>query len=83
MIDKPINDALRIASGCLKPTPTANLPILSGIQLADLRRNEATLHLGRRALEPKHPLHSKVANAKEFRPRLKSRRPFGTHASSS
>ena len=80
MIDKPINDALRILSGCLEPTPTANLPILSGIQPADLRRNETTLHLGRRALEPKHPLHSKVANAIEFRPRLKSRGPFGTHA---
>ena len=81
MIGKPINDALRIVSGCLKPTPTANLPILSGIQPADLRRNEGTLHLGRRALEPHHPLHSKVAYAKKLRPRLKSRRPFGTHAS--
>ena len=30
-IDSVLNDALRIVTGCLRPTPTDHLPILSGI----------------------------------------------------
>jgi len=73
-----INDALRIAvTGCLRPTPADNLPILAGIQPAELRCNGAILSLGRRAMEPGHLLHSALtrppsANAQ----RLKSRHPF-------
>ena len=81
VIDKPINHALRVVSGCLKPTSTSSLPILPGIKPADLRRNEATLHLVRRVLQPNHTLQFKVDNAKEFRLWFKSRQPFGTHVS--
>ena len=42
LIDKPINEALRIVTGCLRPTPVDNLPILAGIQPAGLRRKGAT-----------------------------------------
>ena len=42
-IDSVLNDALRIVTGCLRPTPTGHLPILSGIQSAELRRPGATL----------------------------------------
>ena len=38
LIDSVLNDALRIVTGCLQPTPTDYLPILAGIQLAELRR---------------------------------------------
>ena len=38
LIDKPINDALRIVTGCLRPTPTDNLYVLEGIQPSELRR---------------------------------------------
>ena len=31
LLDRPINDALRMVTGCLKPTPTEYLPVLSGI----------------------------------------------------
>ena len=31
LIDSVLNDALRIVTGCLRPTPTDHLPILSGI----------------------------------------------------
>jgi len=31
LIDLTINDALRIVTGCLRPTPADNLPILAGI----------------------------------------------------
>ncbi len=37
LIDSVLNDALRIVTGCLRPTPTDYLPILAGIQPAELR----------------------------------------------
>ena len=36
LIDSVLNEALRIVTGCLRPTPTDHLPILSGIQPAKL-----------------------------------------------
>jgi len=76
-INTAINYALRIVSGCLLPAPADNLPILAGIQPAELRRSGATLPLACRAMEPGHPLHSVLicpssANAR----RLKSRHPL-------
>ena len=65
LIDPTINDALRIVTGCLRPTPADNLPILSCIQLAELRRSGATLSLGRRAIEPGHLLHSALTRTIE------------------
>ena len=38
LIDSVLNDALRIVTGCLRPTPTDHLPILSGIEPAELRQ---------------------------------------------
>jgi len=58
LTDPTINDALRIVTGCLRPTPANNLPILAGIQSAELRRRGATPSLGRRVMEPGHLLHS-------------------------
>ena len=70
----PINDALRLVTGCLRPTPADNLPTLTGIQLAELCRNGATLSLARHATEPGHLLHSVLtrpssANAWYLKPR--------------
>jgi len=76
-IDPTINDALRIVTVCLCPTPADNLPIIAGIQPAELCRSGATLSLGCRATEPGHLLHSVL-----IRPlsavvrRLKSRHSF-------
>ena len=77
LTDPVMNDALRTATGCLRPTPADNLPTLAGIQPAELRSNGATLSLARRATEPGHSLHSAVtcpprANAR----RLRSKHPF-------
>ena len=77
LIDPTINDALRIVTGCMRPRPADNLPILAGIQPAELRRSGASLSPARRAMEPGHLLHSTLtrpssANAR----RLKSRHPF-------
>jgi len=55
LIGPTINDALRIVTGCLHPTPADNLPILAGIQPAELSRRGATLSLGRCAMEPGTP----------------------------
>jgi len=77
LIDPAVNDALRIVIGCLRPTPVDNLPTLTGIQPAELRRIGATLSLARGAMELGHLLHLALtrpssANAR----RLKSRHPF-------
>jgi len=76
LLDRAINDALRIVTGCLRPTPADNLHILAGIQPAELRKGP-TLSLAHRAMEPGHLLHSALicppsGNAL----RLKSRHPF-------
>ena len=36
LINSVLNDALRIVTGCLRPTLTDHLPVLSGIQPAEL-----------------------------------------------
>ena len=78
LIDSVLNDALRIVTGCLRPTPTDYLPVLAGIQPAELRRLGATLSLAYRgSLDPDHILHELLAGSPDgHRERLKSRRPF-------
>jgi len=77
LIDPAINDAVRIVTGCFRPTPADNLPTLSGIQPAELRRNGAPLSLARRAMEPGHLLHSALTRPSSANTRhIKSRHPF-------
>ena len=75
LLDKLINDALRMVMGCLKPTPTEYLPVLSDISPAELYRETATLSLARQSLEPGHTLHN-YFNRPITKRRLKSRKPF-------
>ena len=57
LIDSVLNDALRIVTGCLCPTPTDHLPILSGNQPAELCRLGAILSLVDRGYQdPDHIL---------------------------
>jgi len=68
---------MRIVTGCLRPTPAGNLPILAGIEPAELRGNGATLSLARLATEPGHLLHSALTCPPSANARcLKSRHPF-------
>ena len=78
LIDSVLNDALPIVTGCLRPTPTDHLPVLSGIQTAELRRMEATLFLAHRgSLNPDHILFGLLSGSSDTRQvRLRSRRPF-------
>ena len=78
LIDSVLNDALRIVIGCLRPTPTEHLSILSGIHSAELRRLGVTLSLVHRgSLDPDcilFGLLSEFADARQTR--LRSRCPF-------
>ena len=78
LIDSVLNHTLRIVTGCLRPTPTDHLPILSGIQPAELRRLGATLSLAHReSLDPDHILYGLLSGSSDTRQvRLRSRRPF-------
>ena len=64
-------------TGCLRPTSVDKLPILAGMQPAEIRSNGATLSLARRAMEPGHLLHSALARSSSANARrLKSRHRF-------
>ena len=77
LIDRPINDALRIVTGCLLPTPTDNLYVLAGILPSELRRKKAVLSLACRAQEPEHLLYDRLLSSPYGGHRqLKSRHPF-------
>ena len=78
LIDNVLNDALCIVTGCLRPTPTDHLPLLSGIQPAKLRRLGATLSLVHRGyLDPDHILYGLLGGPSDTRQvKLKYRRPF-------
>ena len=78
LIDSVLNNAFRIVTGCLRPTPTDHLPVLSGIQPAELRRMGATLSLAHRgSLDPDHILYGLLSGSSSTRQvRLRSRRPF-------
>ena len=78
LIDSVLNDALRIVTGCLRPTPTDHLPVLSGIQSAELRRLGATLSLAHRgSLNPDHILYGLLSGSSDTRQViLRSRRLF-------
>ena len=78
LIGSVLNDALRIVTGCLRPTPTDHLPILSGIQATELRRLGATLSLAYSgSLDPDHILYGLLSGSSDTRQvRLRSRRPF-------
>ena len=78
LIDSVLNDALHIVTGCLRPTPTDHLPVLSGIQPAELRRLEATLSLAHcGSLDPDHILYGLLSGSSDTRQvRLRSRHLF-------
>ena len=78
LIDSVLNDALRIVTGCLRPTPTDHLLVLSGIQPVEIRRMGATLSLAYRgSLDPDHILYGLLSGSSDTRQvRLRSRRPF-------
>ena len=77
-IDSVLNDALRLVTGCLRPTPMDHLPVLSGIQSAELRGMGARLSLAHHgSLDPDHILYGLLSGFSDTgQVRLRSRRPF-------
>ena len=54
------------ATGCLRPTPTDHLPILSGIQPAELRLLGETLFMAHRgSLDPDHILYGLLSGSSD------------------
>ena len=78
LVDVSLNAALRTITGCLRPTQVEQLPVLAEIAPPALRREAATLVLGRRACQHDHLLHDVEEKNSNHRKRLKSRRPL-TH----
>ena len=78
LIDSILNDAVRIVARCLRPAPTEDLPVLAGIQPAELRQLGATFSLANRAMhDPDHVLHGQLVGQQNVHlGRLRSRRPF-------
>ena len=78
LIDSILDDALRIVTGCLRPTPTEDLPVLADIMPAELRRLGATLPLANCAIhDTDHVLLGQlVGQQDEHQGRLRSTRPF-------
>ena len=77
-IDSVLTDALRMVTGCLRPTPTDHLFILSGIQPVELCKMGATLSLAHRgSLDPDHILYVLLSGSSDTcQMRLRYRRPF-------
>ena len=76
LIDSILNDALRIVTGCLRATPTEELPVFAFIQPAELRRLRATLSVANRTIhDPDYALHGLLVGQQEAHlGRLTSRR---------
>ena len=69
---------MRIVTGCLRPIPTENLPVLADIQPAELRQLGAMISLANRAIHvSNHVLHGHLVVQQDAHlGRLRSRRPF-------
>ena len=50
-VDVVLNDAMRLISGTLKPTPKEMLPVVSGIPPASIRRDYQVLELAEKAVK--------------------------------
>ena len=82
-LDCVINNTMHIITGCLHPTETIFLPVLSGIMPPDIKREHCIAKLVTAAKEnPHHLLHQQVSIAAGILSpqRLKCRRPFIRHA---
>ena len=80
MVDVAINSYLRTTSGCLKPTPVFQLPVLAGKAPAGLRREAATLALAWKAVKHDWDILHDTTNNEVHPCRLKSRQPYNREA---
>ena len=78
LINSVLNNALCIITGCLHPTPTDHLPVLSGIQPVEVCQLGMTLSLAHHgSLDPNHILYGLLSGPSHTcQVRLRSRCPF-------
>ena len=78
LIDSILSDTLHIVTGCLYPIPTEDLPVLTGIQPAQLHRLGVVFSLGNHAIhDSDHVLQRQLVGQQNvLQERLRSRRPF-------
>ena len=74
-LDVPLNEAMRIISDWIRPTPLNFLPPLSGIQSSSCRRKKLCKRLYYKADRTDHLLHN-ILYSKTPSKRLKSRKPL-------
>ena len=74
-LDTPLNEAMRIVSGCIHPTPLDFLPPLSGIQPPSCCRKKLSKRLYYKADNTYHLLHNTLYS-KTPPKRLKSHKPL-------
>lgn len=80
-VDVSLNECMGLISGSIKSTPTDILPVLSGIEPPDIRRDQNTLDLRNRALSNNHMLNKLIDNPL-LNTRLKSRYPLSLRMNS-
>jgi len=73
-IDVPLNESMRVITGCLGSTPSF-LPILSAITPSETRRSTSCFKRNTKALNPKHLLHETLY-LKPSPKRLRCRKPL-------
>ena len=78
-VDVPLNEAMRLISGCLRSTPLCLLPHLAGVIAPSSRRDKACLRMYEKAAHADHMLHSVLYEA-PIPMRLSSRRPLRKYA---
>ena len=78
LIDSVLNNVMSMVTGCLRPTPMDHLPVVSGIQPAELCQMGVTLSLAYRgSLDPDHILYGLLSGSSDTcQARLRSRRLF-------
>ena len=74
----PLNEAMRLVTGCLRSTPLSHLPFLSGIQPPYARRDNNCRRLYQKADRANHLLHD-ILYEEKAPSRLRSRRPLRPH----
>ena len=57
IMDVPLNEAMRVITGCIRSTPTSYLPFLAGISPPEFRRKAICYKLYKKANAPDHLLH--------------------------
>ena len=71
-----LNECLRLLSGCIKSTPTDILPILCGIEPADIRRDKNILEFRNRVLSEEGHILDNLITHPLTKNRLRSRVPL-------